>query len=72
MRVLHVINLNNDRNPWNTDIGGTMKKTIQYILIVFFSLSTLGYASPFVPSHISEVTLFSNQAMVVREGQRAV
>ena len=38
------------------------------MLIVFFSLSTLGHATPFVPSHISEVTIFSNQAMVVREG----
>jgi uncharacterized protein (TIGR02231 family) len=45
-----------------------MKKTVPYLLIVFFSLSALGHASSLVPSHISEVTLFSNQAMVVREG----
>ena len=46
-----------------------MKKTTLFILFVFFSLSTLGHASQFVSSRISEVTLFSNQAMVVREGQ---
>ena len=46
-----------------------MKKTSLFILIVFFSLSTLVHASQFVTSNISEVTLFSNQAMVVREGQ---
>jgi uncharacterized protein (TIGR02231 family) len=46
-----------------------MKKTTLVILFVFFSLSTLGHASQFVSSRISEVTLFSNQAMVVREGQ---
>jgi uncharacterized protein (TIGR02231 family) len=46
-----------------------MKKTSLFILIGFFSLSTLVHASQFVTSNISEVTLFSNQAMVVREGQ---
>jgi len=46
-----------------------MKKTSLFILIVFFFLSTMGHASQFVSSQISEVTLFSNQAMVVREGQ---
>jgi uncharacterized protein (TIGR02231 family) len=46
-----------------------MKKTRLFILTVFLSLSTLTHASQFVSSQISEVTLFSNQAMVVREGQ---
>ena len=46
-----------------------MKKTSLFILIVFFFLSTMGHASQFVSSNISEVILFSNQAMVVREGQ---
>ncbi len=55
--------------PLDTDFGGLMKKASPYILIVFFILSTLGHASEFVSSQISEVTLFSNQAMVVREGQ---
>jgi uncharacterized protein (TIGR02231 family) len=45
-----------------------MKKISLFILTVFLSLSTLTHASQFVSSHISEVTLFSNQAMVVREG----
>lgn len=46
-----------------------MKKTSQYVLIFFFSLSSLSHASQFVSSQILAVTLFSNQAMVVREGQ---
>jgi len=46
-----------------------MKKTSLFIPIVFFCLSTLVNASQFVSSNISEVTLYSNQAMVVREGQ---
>ncbi len=46
-----------------------MKKTTLFILFVFFSFPTLGHTSQFVSSQISEVTLFSNQAMVVREGQ---
>ena len=46
-----------------------MKKTSLYILIFFFSILTTGNASQFVSSSISEVTLFSNQAMVVRQGQ---
>ncbi|MBW1842654.1 MAG: DUF4140 domain-containing protein [Deltaproteobacteria bacterium] len=46
-----------------------MKKTSLFILIVFFFLSAMGHASQFVSSNISEVTLFSNQAMVVREGR---
>ncbi|MDX2445858.1 MAG: mucoidy inhibitor MuiA family protein [Desulfobacterales bacterium] len=46
-----------------------MKKTSLFIPIVFFCLSTLVHASQFVSSNISDVTLFSNQAMVVREGQ---
>ena len=49
-----------------------MKKTTLFILFVFFSLPTLGQPSQFVSSQISEVTLFSNQAMVVREGQAHV
>ena len=46
-----------------------MKKTTLLILFVFFSLPTPGHTSQFVSSQITEVTLFSNQAMVVREGQ---
>lgn len=49
-----------------------MKKTTLLILFVFFSLPTLGQPSQFVSSQISEVTLFSHQAMVVREGQAHV
>jgi len=45
-----------------------MKKTSLFTPIVFFCLSTLVNASQFVSSNISEVTLYSNQAMVVREG----
>lgn len=45
-----------------------MKKTSLFILIVFFCLPTRVNASQFISSNISEVTLYSNQAMVVREG----
>jgi len=45
-----------------------MKKTCLFTPIVFFCLLTLVHASQFVSSNISDVTLFSNQAMVVREG----
>jgi len=46
-----------------------MKKTGLCIFMIFFSLSTIGHASQFVSSRISEVTLYSNQAMIVREGR---
>jgi uncharacterized protein (TIGR02231 family) len=69
MRLLHVFIWKKDHNHKNTAFGGTMKKTSLFIPIVFFCLSTFVNASQFVSSNISEVTLFSNQAMVVREGQ---
>jgi uncharacterized protein (TIGR02231 family) len=46
-----------------------MKKTSLCIFMIFFSLSTIGHASQFVSSRISDVTLYSNQAMIVREGR---
>lgn len=46
-----------------------MKKTIINLCIVFFSLSAISHASQMVASRISEVTIFSNQALVVREGE---
>jgi len=68
MGLLPVIIRNKDHNHKNTIFGGTMKKTSLFIPVVFFCLSTFVNASQFVSSNISEVTLFSNQAMVVREG----
>ncbi len=46
-----------------------MKKIGLYSLIVFFSVLNTGNTSQLVSSSISEVTLFSNQALVVRNGQ---
>ncbi|MBW2515088.1 MAG: DUF4139 domain-containing protein, partial [Deltaproteobacteria bacterium] len=45
-----------------------MKKTSLFIFIVFFCLPTFVNASQIISSNITEVTLYSNQAMVVREG----
>jgi uncharacterized protein (TIGR02231 family) len=67
--LLSVIIWKKDHNHRKTAFGGIMKKTSVFIPIVFFCLSTFVNASQFVSSNISDVTLFSNQAMVVREGQ---
>ena len=69
MKLGHVIIQIKNPNGWHTVFGGTMKKTSLLCLNVLFVLSTLGQASQFASSRISEVTLYANQAMVVREGQ---
>ena len=46
-----------------------MKKVLFSTLILFLCLFSAAHAEQYVPTRISEVTLFSDQALVVREGR---
>jgi len=49
-----------------------MKRIFLFIFMICINLASIGHASQLVSSKISEVTLFSSQAMVIREGQAAL
>jgi len=51
------------------DNGGIMNKTFCFTLMLLLVLSNTAHAEQYVSTKISEVTLFSNQALVVREGR---
>jgi uncharacterized protein (TIGR02231 family) len=56
----------------NIGFGGTMKKVMYCMLLVYFGWVIPGYASQFLSSNITEVTLFSDQALVERSCQADV
>ena len=55
-----------------TDYGGTMTKTWLHTLLIVATLNVQAFAAGSVTSKISDITLFSNQALVTRQAKADV
>ena len=55
-----------------TDYGGAMTKTWLHTLLVVVTLNVQAFAAGSVTSNISDITLFSNQALVTRQAKADV